>query len=151
MKLSVIGFILCAVLAAPAFAQASGPAEGKQGEDKQAREHHPGRLGQRLRKNRLARHIWRELTPQEREAVKERMKQRREEHKARREEWKAKWDAMTPEEKEAFKAKVKATREEAQKKVEELRERLKGMTPEERKAEFERLRDEFKKKRAEQK
>lgn len=148
MKSLMMVLVLCAAVATPAFAQDAKPERGKQAEEAGKRE--GGKFGKRMRHNRMARNIWRELTPQEREAVKERMKKRHEERKARMQEWSEKWDAMTPEEQEAFKNKVKEMRAEARKKLQELRQRLKDMTPEERKAELKRLREEFKKKREEQ-
>ncbi|MBX3460849.1 MAG: hypothetical protein KF696_12950 [Planctomycetes bacterium] len=148
MRTLMMVLVLCAAVATPAFAQDAKPDKGKQAEE--AGKHKGGKFRQRMRNNRMARNIWRELTPEEREAVKERMKQRRDERKAKMQEWREKRDAMTPEEKEAFKAKSKEARAEARKRIAELRGRLKDMTPEERKAELKRLRDEFKKMREEQ-
>lgn len=151
MKMLAIIFVLCGALAVPAFAQEAKPPEAKPGEGRQAGEMRPGRLVQKLRKNRVAREMWREMTPEQRQAVKDRLKEQREQRKAKRQEMREKWEAMTPEQRQEAKAKAKELRAEAHKKMNELRERLKDMTPEQRRAEFERLRDEFKKKRAEQK
>lgn len=150
MKAIIFILALSGALATPALAQEG--AKPDKNNKVEGRER-PGRgmrhRGQRVRQQ--LREKWESLSPEEREALKAKVKEKLEEWRAKREEMKAKWEAMTPEEKEAAKAKIKERVQEAREKIKEIRERLKNMTPEERKAEIERLRNEWKQKRGEKK